>query len=99
MSYAAIFTAASDEAFQGRCLVATWTAAQNILNEDPGTQNYEQRRGWAFGVLAGTNRITAYQLAVQVLRNPTIAGNPTAASDSDIQFQVNSIIPDIIQIG
>jgi len=29
MTYAAIYTAATDPAFQGRCLVAAWQAAQD----------------------------------------------------------------------
>jgi hypothetical protein len=99
MSYAAIFAASNDEAFQGRCLVACWKAAQDILSEPRGTENYDVRRGWALNILAGTARITPQQLAVQVLRNPTIGQNPVAAQDGDLQFQVNSIISDLTAIG
>ena len=99
MSYTAIYTASQDEAFQGRCLVACWKAAQDILAEDPGTPNYEVRRGWAVSILQGTQRASAQQIAVQVLRNATIAANPTTAVDGDLQFQINSIIPDLTAIG
>jgi len=99
MSYAAIFTAATDPAFQGRCLVAAWRAAQDILAEPTNTPNYGGRRGWATNILQGQARITNQQLAVQVLRNTTIAANPTAALDDNLQFQVNSIIADLVAIG
>jgi hypothetical protein len=99
MSYAAIFAAASNEEFQGRCQVAMWRAAQDIIAEDRAAPNYEQRRGWAIAVLRGTLSLTPRQLAVQVLRNPTIAANPMSAQDGDLQFQVNSILADIIPIG
>jgi hypothetical protein len=36
---------------------------------------------------------------MQVLRNATIAANPGAATDSDIQFQVNSVLGDLLTIG
>jgi hypothetical protein len=99
MTYAAIYTAATDPVFQGRCLVAAWKAAQDILAEPTNTANYGGRRGWATNILQGTARITPQQLAVQVLRNATIAGNATAAADGDLQFQVNSIITDLVSIG
>ena len=99
MSYSAIFAAVQDPAFQGRCFVACWKAAQDILSEDPGTPNYEVRRGWAVSILQGTQRATPQQIAVQILRNPTIAQNPVAAQDGDLQFQVNSIIADLTAIG
>ena len=99
MSYDAIYAASKDEAFQGRCLVACWKAAQDILAEDPGTPNYEVRRGWAVNILQGTQRASAQQIAVQVLRNVTIAANPQAAVDGDLQFQINSIISDRTALG
>ena len=99
MSYAAIYTAATDPVFQGRCLVAAWKAAQDILAEATNTPNYGGRRGWATNVLQGQARITNQQLAVQVLRNASIAAGPTAAPDGDLQFQVNSTIADLVAIG
>lgn len=99
MAYTDIFNAAADPVFQGRCMVACWNAAQDIIGESPATQNYEVRRGWAISILQGTQRATPRQIAVQVLRNVTIAANPTAALDGDIQFQVNSIIAELTAIG
>lgn len=99
MAYADIYNAANDQMFQGRCLVAMWRAAQDIAAESPSTQNHQQRLDWATRALQDHAIITPRQLAMQVLRNGTIAANPGASSDDDIQFQVNSILPSLISIG
>jgi hypothetical protein len=99
MNYAAVFGAANDPVFQGRCVVATWKAAQDVLTESPGTPNYAVRRQWALNTLRGNTAITPRNLAVQVLRNATIAASPATATDNDLQFQVNSILADLIEIG
>jgi len=99
MSYAARFTAATDVTFQGRCLVACWVAAQDILAEATNTPNYGERRGWATNILQGRQQASNQQIAVQVLRNATIAAAPATSPDADLQFQVNSIIADLVAIG
>lgn len=100
MAYADIYNAATDTAiFQPRCMVAMWKAAQDIMAEDPQTAEHSRRVSWATNVLRDAVSITPKQLAMQVLRNATIAGNPGAASDADIQFQVNSVIGDLLNIG
>lgn len=99
MAYADVFNAANDANFQGRCLAACWVAANDILGEDPQTENHAQRVNWATNILRDRSAATPRQIAVQVLRNSTIAGNPGASSDGDIQFQVNSIIPTLIVLG
>lgn len=100
MAYADIYNAAVDTAiFQPRCMVAVWKAAHDILTEDPGTPDHERRHDWAVSALRDQLTITPKQVAMQVLRNATIAANPGAATDSDIQFQVNSILGDLLTIG
>jgi hypothetical protein len=99
MAYADIYTAATDAAFQGRCLVASWKAAQDIMAEAPQTADHARRLAWATNVLRDTAAITPKQLAMQVLRNATIAANPVTASDNDLQFQVNSVVADLLNIG
>ena len=99
MAYADIYNAAVDANFQGRCQVAAWKAAQDILAEDPQTPDHERRHSWAVNVLRDATAITPKQLAMQVLRNATIAANPGASSDGDLQFQVNSIVGDLLTIG
>lgn len=100
MAYADIYTAAVDAAvFQPRCLVAMWKAAQDIMAEDPQTADHQRRVSWATSVMRDAVAITPKQLAMQVLGNATIAANPGAASDGDIQFQVNSVISVLLDIG
>lgn len=99
MAYADIFNAANDTLFQGRCQVAMWIAAQNISAEDGATPQHQQRADWANRVLQDRATITPRQLAMQVLRNATIAASPGAALDGDIQFQVNSVIASLIAVG
>jgi hypothetical protein len=99
MSLTAVYDAANDPAFQGRCLAACWVAANDILAEDPQTAGHAGRLNWATNVLRDKTAATPRQIAVQVLRNATIAGNPTAATDGDIQFQVNSVIATLVVLG
>jgi hypothetical protein len=99
MAYTDIFNAANNATFQGRCFVAIWTAAQAIINESADTPDHSARKDWATRVLQDRANITPRQLAVQVLRNPTIAQSPDTATDGDLQFQVNSVLADIITIG
>jgi hypothetical protein len=99
MALSDIYNAANDAMFQGRCLAAVWKAAQDITAEDPQTEGHARRYDWAVTVLRDSARITPRQLAMQVLRNATIASNPGAASDGDLQFQVNSIVADLMAIG
>ena len=99
MAYIDTFNAAEDAGFQGRCLVATWLAARDILAEAPETEDHVARLDWANRVLVERTNLTPRQLAVQVLQNSTIAANPTGASDGDIQFQVNSVIATLVRVG
>lgn len=99
MSYTDIFNAANDPGFQGRCRVATWRTAQDIANEAPETENHQSRKDWAMRVLADRTNITDRQLAMQVLRNSVIAAAPANAPDSDIQYQVNTVLDALIAIG
>lgn len=99
MAYTDIYTAANDATFQGRCMVAMWSAAGDIMSESANTANHGARLDWANRVLQDSPNITPRQLAMQVLRNATIAAAHAAAADSDIQFQVNSVLPSLIQIG
>lgn len=99
MSFTETFTAAGDATFQGRCRVATWHAAQDIVNESPDAVDHQKRIDWAMCVLTDTTNISDRQLAMQVLRNSVIAANPTTAADDDIQYQVNVVLNDLVRIG
>lgn len=99
MSYADIYNAANDPAFQGRCQVAMWKAAQDISNESSDALNHQARHDWSTRVLQDGANITPRQLAMQVLRNPVISAAPNEADDDAIQYQVNVVIADLIAIG
>lgn len=99
MSYSDIYAAANDAAFQGRCLVAMWKAAQDVANESPATDNHAARLDWAVRVLQDRANITPRQVAMQVLTNAVIASAPASAVDTDIQYQVNTVLNSIIAIG
>lgn len=99
MAYTDIFDAANNQAFQGRCQVAMWKAAQDIAAEAVGTVNHPARMDWATRVLHDRANVTPRQLAMQVLRNATIAAAPLLATDDDIQFQVNSTVDSLIAVG
>ncbi len=98
MSLQSTFEAANDATFQGRCLAAAWKAAANILNESEQTPNHAARVEWALNILRDRQSITPRVLAMQVLRNATIAANPAAATDGDIEFAVASYLSDLILI-
>jgi hypothetical protein len=98
-NYLQIYQAADNTDFQARCRVATWMAAQDIASEAEDTPNHAMRADWAKRVLQETIGICDRQLAVQVLRNQVIATDPANAADSDIQFQVNSVLDAIMAIG
>ena len=99
MAYLDVWNASRDLNFQGRCLVAARDAANDILAEDPKTPDHPARRAWAMNILRGRQTITLESLAVQVLRNPTVAANPTAAPDGDLKFIVVSQLAELIEIG
>lgn len=96
MAYTDIYTAATDAAstLRQKVAVAIHTAAVAIINEDPGTQNHAQRLRWARQVV-DTPSGPVVQAAAhiwEVLENAVIAADPAAATDSDVQFTVNSLI-------
>lgn len=99
MAYKDIYAAVNDEVFRGRCQVAMWKAAQDIANEPDTTPHHQERRDWATRVLQDHANITPRQLVMQVLRNPVIAGDVEAADDGALQYQVNTILDDLIRIG
>jgi len=100
MAYADIYNAANDTAiFQPRCIVATWIQATAIVNESTGTPNHIQRLDWANKVLRGTLQIKPFTLAELVLQDSSIAANPGASTDLQIQTQVGNILGTLLEIG
>jgi hypothetical protein len=81
--------------------VAVITAANDIQHEDPASPDHAKRLAWSTWAIA--NSSVAYQsFAWPVAVNPSIVGSiqtdPTGASvpDSDVQFVVNSVLPQVI---
>jgi hypothetical protein len=71
----------------GACL----EAAGDIRVEDPGTSNHANRIIWMNEVHADA-LIKGRDMLPRILDNATVALNPEAATDNDIQFVVNSLI-------
>lgn len=74
-----------------RTAVAVAKAAQDIINESPATTNHANRVIWAKEALLDC-MAKAEQMLWPVVSNATIASAGESATDSDIQFVVNSNI-------
>ena len=95
MAYSAIYDAATvpDSALRKQVSVAIHKAAVNIRNEDPETANYARRIAWSRQVLSrGGIESMAQAMIWSVLENATIQASPATATDSDVQFVVNSLV-------
>lgn len=106
MSYATIYATATDSAFQARCRAALWDVANKVVGQESGfpasgqaDANAAEDRDYALRVLRDESRITDRVLAMQVLRNATIAADPATSSDGDIQYQINSTWAAFRRIG
>lgn len=85
----------TSETMKSRVTAAVAQDAADILNEDPGTPNHENRKQWA--EMAMANSPTFAENAMwTVVMNPTINAAGDAASDQDILFVVSSWINDNI---
>lgn len=99
MSYATIFESANDATFQGRCRAALWDISQKVLAGDSGypaagmvsVQPLDDT-AYALRVLRDQTTVSDRVLAMQVLRNSTIAANPAASADNDLAWQINNAI-------
>lgn len=103
MAYADIYAPATDatHSLRKQTAVAMFKAAVDIVAEDPGTPNHANRMWWARQVLDSNSGPVemASRWIWKVLENATIQANPSAATDSDVQFVVNSIIDSMANIG
>lgn len=94
-----VYNASQDADFQGRCLAATWTTAQRVLDNTTDYDLSAQSKNYALKVLRQQQVVSSPQIAVQVLRNSVIAANPTTSPDSDFLYQVRIVWPDLMAIG
>jgi len=93
MAYSDIYAAATDadHVLRKQIAVAMHKAAVDVLNESPSTELHNERICWANKTIrdpAGWAALAMWK----VLENSTIAANPAAATDSDVQFVVNGLI-------
>ena len=99
MTYAVIWTSANDADFQGRCRAALWDYANKVAS---GVATYpDQARDLSIAskVLREETILTNRILAVQVLRNTTIAANPAVSTDADIEYQIGQVWDDLLGIS
>lgn len=78
----------ADPIWRGRCQSAALQAATNIMSEDTTTAGHAQRADFANKVLLQPS-LTSPAIGFGVACQPGITGKD--ASDSDIQFTINSM--------
>lgn len=76
---------------KNRAEVAIVTAAQNILNEDPATDNHANRIIWAQWSMKNS-KTAAEQMMWGLVGNTTIQANGDSSTDNDIQFVIDGLI-------
>lgn len=76
---------------KNRVASAIAKAAQDVLNEDPGTTNHANRVIWANSALLDA-RSVAERMMWGVVGNATIQTSGEASTDNDIQFVINGLI-------
>ena len=93
MAYTDIYEAATvdNHVLRKRVAVALVKAAVDVMNESPATEDHAQRMAWARRVVADPLGWAAKTIW-KVLENATIQAAPLAATDSDVQFVVNSFV-------
>lgn len=76
-------------------------AAYDIRNEDPQVVGHAGRLAWANAVRTDQSEraMSVEQGLILCLENPTIGANPSAATDNDIQFMINSSVYDLAGMG
>lgn len=74
-----------------QAFVGVLKAATDIRNEDAGTANHANRLVWAIATEQDPAE-SVRAMKYRIMENATIAAAPTAASDNDVQFVINSLI-------
>lgn len=86
-----IFNLRFQGALKPRVTAAVAKAAQDVLNEDPGTANHVARVAWAKAALQNA-QAAAEEMMWGVVGNATIQASGDSSTDNDIQFVVNGLI-------
>lgn len=80
-----------DSVLWRQAFVAVLKAAADIRNEDAETANHANRLAWGESVEQDPAAMVR-QMRYRILENATIAAAPTAATDSDVQYVINSLV-------
>ncbi len=84
---------AANQVITNKVVAATWKAAYDILNEDAGTANHDNRVLWAKAIIAEEpGSATMSKLLRMVVQNATVQSSGAASTDNDIQYVVNGLI-------
>lgn len=90
-TYTQIAALRRNQALKDKIYVALTKAAADVRAEDPATANHKARLRWASKVYPSPE-VMCEQMMWDVLQNATIQTEGEAATDSDIQFVVNSLV-------
>lgn len=97
MAYATVWQYANDADFQGLCRAGLWDVCNRVAAGEAGFPAAGQAHvtpaedvKYALMVLKDESVLEDRILAMQVLRNGTIAASPATASDGDVQYAINS---------
>lgn len=74
------------------CEIAAIKAALDILNESPTTAHHNERVQWAHGVIGSPSQWVANN-KFRIMQNATVRNAGNNATDSDVQFVVNQLVP------
>jgi len=99
MAYTDIYdqAVAAATTLKKKTAVALHKAAVDIINEDAGTALHNDRLTLANRIVSSP-AAWADKVIWKVMENATIAADPGAATDSDVQFVVNSMINTILHM-
>ena len=94
MAYIDIYNAATaaDSSLRKQIVVAMQKASVDIQNEDGLADGYAARKRWSDRINNTGLDAMAEIVIWKVLENAAIQANPSAATDSDVQFVVNSLV-------
>jgi len=88
-TYEQIYDIWAGDKLKKEIVISVVKAAQDVLNEDPGTTNHANRVLWANQALEDPY-LWGTKMSVAVIVNATVQSG--TYTDGDVQFLVNSVI-------
>jgi hypothetical protein len=103
MAFTDIYTAATsaDSTLIKQMAVAIHQAAQDVLNEDSGTENHANRLIWARRVTKSNDApvTEAKRWVWAALENATLQAAPQTSTDNDVAFVVGGLVDTMANRG